>query len=403
MNKLYFVFLLFFTVATVSAQDASLIGHYPFDGDAGDHSLYHHDATVNGASLSTDRHGTMNKAYQFNLGPQLITAPVPIHSTDELTVTTWINMSNYPGSGAGNSYSNIFTCEGLSFYLQPLTSTSTNLTVSTRPLSGSGPVCVYTFDNTIRPLNTWFHVAFTYKPNGYIKLYVNGQFISDQMAPANLKAGDKVGIGNHFGSPGNINQFLGGIDEVRIYNRELSSTNIMDIYTSESVLVKENQVITFENISKRVGDPDFNLTATAYENPVFTFSGSNDAIATVSPEGLVHLVSAGLIILKVNTTETANYQAGSTEAILSVNPLTGISLVRSQKIKTYPNPLENGQTLHLGMELHNIRVTSTNGTTVLSTDIKNTQIGIENLAPGLYFLRGETVQGQNVHTSFVVR
>ena len=43
-----------------------LVAYYPFDGNASDMSGNGNDGTVNGATLSADRHGVVGKAYSFD-------------------------------------------------------------------------------------------------------------------------------------------------------------------------------------------------------------------------------------------------------------------------------------------------------------------------------------------------
>ena len=47
-------------------ETANLMASYSFDGNANDSSGFNRNATVNGAALSTDRHGRMQSAYQFD-------------------------------------------------------------------------------------------------------------------------------------------------------------------------------------------------------------------------------------------------------------------------------------------------------------------------------------------------
>ena len=46
--------------------DQGLVGWWKFDGDATDSSGNGNDGTVNGATLTTDRHGQANEAYSFD-------------------------------------------------------------------------------------------------------------------------------------------------------------------------------------------------------------------------------------------------------------------------------------------------------------------------------------------------
>ena len=45
-----------------------LVGYWPFNGNANDESGNGNDGTVNGATLTTDRFGNSNSAYEFTVG-----------------------------------------------------------------------------------------------------------------------------------------------------------------------------------------------------------------------------------------------------------------------------------------------------------------------------------------------
>ena len=46
--------------------DIGLVAYYPFNGNANDESGNDHNGTVQGATLSTDRHGVNSRAYDFD-------------------------------------------------------------------------------------------------------------------------------------------------------------------------------------------------------------------------------------------------------------------------------------------------------------------------------------------------
>jgi hypothetical protein len=71
MKKLFILFALFAHV--VAAQNVpnyvptnGLVGWWPFNGNANDLSGNGNNGVVNGATLTTDRFGYANKAYDFN-------------------------------------------------------------------------------------------------------------------------------------------------------------------------------------------------------------------------------------------------------------------------------------------------------------------------------------------------
>ena len=80
MKKLLFV-LLVLSVFAVNAQVPSyvptngLVGYWPFNGNANDASGNGNNGVVNGATLTSDRTGNANAAYNFNGSSSLIEIP----------------------------------------------------------------------------------------------------------------------------------------------------------------------------------------------------------------------------------------------------------------------------------------------------------------------------------------
>ena len=81
--------------------NTGLVAWYPFDGNASDMSGNGNHGTVNGASLSPDRHGVAGKAYSFDGVDDFV--QIEDHSSldfnSTLTFHFWINPNNWEGSG----------------------------------------------------------------------------------------------------------------------------------------------------------------------------------------------------------------------------------------------------------------------------------------------------------------
>ena len=100
------VFLFVFGFSISQAQNSlnnGLVAWYPFDGNASDMSGNGNHGTVNGATLSTDRHGHADKAYSFDgmndyIG---ITANSSLNIVAAGSLSFWMNREFDQG---GNSY-----------------------------------------------------------------------------------------------------------------------------------------------------------------------------------------------------------------------------------------------------------------------------------------------------------
>ena len=71
-----------------------LVGYWPFNGNANDESGNGNNGTVNGATLTTDRYGNTNSAYDFDGIDDYIQAS-NYSSNSSFTFSGWINLSDY--------------------------------------------------------------------------------------------------------------------------------------------------------------------------------------------------------------------------------------------------------------------------------------------------------------------
>jgi gliding motility-associated-like protein len=83
-----------------------LVAYYPFNGNANDESGNGFNGVVNGATLTRDRFGNQNKAYNFFSNPQNITIP-NLHQKNILTYTVlgWFNKNSSSVNQDGTIFS----------------------------------------------------------------------------------------------------------------------------------------------------------------------------------------------------------------------------------------------------------------------------------------------------------
>ena len=104
------------------------------------------------------------------------------------------------------------------------------------PAGGStfGEAWVATYGPTALPMNTWTHLALTYD-GATLRLYVNGVQVSSLAQTGSLPTSTnplQIGGDSIYGQ-----YFQGTIDEIRIYNRALSASEIQaDMSTPINVL-----------------------------------------------------------------------------------------------------------------------------------------------------------------------
>ncbi|MEA3514561.1 MAG: LamG-like jellyroll fold domain-containing protein [Nanoarchaeota archaeon] len=188
-------------------------------------------------------------------------------SGDKLTIEAWIRPAKVTG------YQFIIIKNG-PFYLKLIENklSAWVYTGSWHELIGGIPITV----------NQWHHVAVVYNSSN-ISLFVNGIFDKSTILSGNLTGNGQVQIGryNNGGSSGNPSEyFQGTIDELAIYNRSLSSEEILNHYKRGALRL---------NISaKSCDDPDCNGETTW------------DKTCTTSPCDISSLTNSRYIQYKVN-------------------------------------------------------------------------------------------------------
>ena len=144
-----------------------LVAYYPFNGNANDESGNNNNGTVNGATLTSDRHGNANKAYSFDGINDFIKInnSNSLQNINEVTISAWVNVNNwYISNGTGYfpiiEKSNSSSTGGIyNFHIN-------NNSGFYSSLNGSSSHCSYN-----PTLNTWILVVTTIS-NGVAKYYV---------------------------------------------------------------------------------------------------------------------------------------------------------------------------------------------------------------------------------------
>ncbi|MBI3520349.1 MAG: hypothetical protein HY062_13480 [Bacteroidetes bacterium] len=227
--------LLFSTVATLLSKQAAtaqcassnsvstnnLVFNMPFTNGSG--------ADISGNNLNATLVLTSSTNDHNNIGPNAITLSGSFNSggtvahnsaldfTNQITLATWIKVNNFSGvkriidkingSATGN-------------FLLDLNGGNLRFFVASGSVQASPGIA----------LNTWFHVAATYDGTTTC-LYVNGVLKTTSTSiTGNLVTNTspmKIGLDQTGANP-----FAGGIDDIKIYGRSLSATEIVDLYQS---------------------------------------------------------------------------------------------------------------------------------------------------------------------------
>jgi hypothetical protein len=204
-----------------------LVAAYEFTGNANDVSGSGNHGTVIGATLTTDRFGNPNSAYLFDSDIDRIEiSPVFSGDQDPITFSAWVKIQDIGGTIYGG-----FTYYGetRNFFKAYA---SGALTFDQYHPAGGGVDVEIGLENYVQQ---WAHVVLT-KESDVVSGYLNGAFISSVTHTETYSgpSSTMAAIGNRFnyfsGGWGDRN-FDGSMDDVYIYNRALSASEVSTLYS----------------------------------------------------------------------------------------------------------------------------------------------------------------------------
>ena len=208
--------------------NAGLIAYYPFNGNANDETGNGHDGTVDGATLSIDRFGNPMSAYSFDGSNDKILigqAPENFPSLNAYAVSVWF--LNNGGGDQGRGYGQKILSKGGYF-------TDFHLSVGSAENHGylswwsdqGGFENVADLSKDYRD-SVWHHVVLNKKTASDGDLWVDGVLrASSNTLKAVVNDVDLViGYTAHT-DPFQQKYWSGKIDDIRIYNRVLSESEI---------------------------------------------------------------------------------------------------------------------------------------------------------------------------------
>ena len=183
MKKLLALFTLLISINCLGQVPSyvptdSLVGWWPFNGNANDESGNGNNGTNNGATLTTDAQANINSAYHFDGNTQFIEIPHSSSLTfnnNEMSISFWFNIESFPPtwhdiliskqSGSGTSQSG--------FNIAQTSQTTVSIYISSGGGNFGGAPSI---PSNTSNMNIFHHVVITYD-NGVGKSYVDGNFL----------------------------------------------------------------------------------------------------------------------------------------------------------------------------------------------------------------------------------
>ena len=210
------------TDPTNPGSTLGLVAYYPFDGDATDATTNGHDGTTFNTTATAGRNGESNSAYQFNGVNSYVNVGSGINPP-QFSVSTWIWFDSFL-SGAIVS-----KLHGASpdLYKNFEISVNGGKLFAHIPNGSSWPSVT---SEQMLKTNSWNHVIVTYD-GATASLYIDGIEDQNHYSGNYVQSNVEVTIGARSDNGSPVGIFLdGSIDDVRIYNRALSSNEVARLY-----------------------------------------------------------------------------------------------------------------------------------------------------------------------------
>ena len=216
---------------------SGLVGYWPFCGNADDESGNGNNGTVNGATLTTDRNGVANQAYNFDGYNDFISInDNQTLNVSNVTVSAWYNAVDY-GSAQQEFQGHIASKRessgwGTSFQLALENSTPNHTIWATYTIAGNG--WAYYSSNSVLTSQNWIHVTYTHD-NTSAKIFINGILVNTTLISGGLQINNlPLWFGARPNAGGNSAFFNGKLDDIGIWNRALTDCEIQNLYNSSN-------------------------------------------------------------------------------------------------------------------------------------------------------------------------
>ena len=223
-----------------------LVGWWPFNGNANDESGNGNNGTVNGATLTKDRFGKLNKAYSFNGSSNIIANSL---SLKNLSFSIWFNPSanlitnlntGHPPIGAeligqGTQHIPTVTYSDFALGISSYNSSTNYFSFETSNLDLSTWTDYNLGNVPINLINQWNHIVVTVDGTT-LRFYFNGTLSkTTTLSNSIFHSGSPLSFGSRYvyqsySGNGYVNFFNGSIDDIAIYNRALTASEITKIY-----------------------------------------------------------------------------------------------------------------------------------------------------------------------------
>jgi Concanavalin A-like lectin/glucanases superfamily len=253
MKKFLILLLTLFISTTFSFSQVNLknglVACYPFNGNANDETGNTNDGHVVGATLTADRFGKANSAYNFNGESYISITPAQFENTN-YSYALWVNLDALPVEADNNSFFSVGgpgADQNLSVLYKYFSETNTGF--SGGGYNAGNPVVSNNLTGSLPNTSRWYHLVST-RDNNSMKLYVDGVLFANNSG-SNLTNGTNAAysnpayavIGSRVGQNGYFQFTKGSIDDIYIYNRVINAEEVTALFQGAKSIACEDGLI----------------------------------------------------------------------------------------------------------------------------------------------------------------
>ena len=339
-------------------------------------------------SFVPDRFSIASRAMRFNNNGTSASLPSLPIGNNSRSVSIWVKMSSISSDNFVFNYGNSVANQCYGFSIQPTT------------INNYGWANDVTHTVTT-PLNTWKHYVVTFNSVGSIvSIYINGVLVkTDTKTGWSTANSTTFYLGQLFSSA----SLQADIDDLKIYNRTLSPTEVAELYTSESTLP-----VTLTNFNGKLQNGFVNLNwqtsqeiNTSHFEVEYSNNGNNfTKVTELAASGNATTTKSYTATHEINKTASIHYYR--LKMIDKDGKFTYSNIValkansKGVDVTVYPTIVKNTATLSITTEQNQtgeIVVSNMFGqivhrkTIVLNAGTNTQQINVSNYAKGSYVVK----------------
>lgn len=250
---LLLIYMSQFTFSQVPSYIPSngLVGYWPFNGNANDESGNGNNGINSGATLTTDRFGSINSAYSFNgTSNEISITNSLLNLVSDFTISCWMNSTDI--AKIQQSIFNSINHTGFIVELNNENIPANKLMVGVGPANAFWNLIYAQGTYNQFQNNIWYHIVFV-KSGTIYSLYQNNQLDGSYVVSGSTGYNQSVGI--RFGSIGGAGFFKGKLDDFGVWSRALNTQEITTLYTATPLSINQflNESLTiYPNPSKNL-------------------------------------------------------------------------------------------------------------------------------------------------------